>query len=371
MEAKIYLLCAGALALAIAGCTKSQKSEAEPTPEISVAEVASDTVLLSKSFPGTLSSTDVVDIVGRVNGYLLAQHFDNGAKVKKGQLLFSIEDTQYRDAVAQAEAALATANSQYDYASKNYKAMQIALESDAVSQIEVLDAKSAMEQAAAAIENAKAALETARTNLSYCKVYAPWDGTMGLSQFSPGAYIGGAASPVTLNTIYANAKMFANFYIEDASFLRMFSNENNRHMIDFDNVPIEFSEELPHKYYGKMIFMAPDVNTSTGTLHVRAVLDNTWDELRDGMYVTVVLPYKLDTNALLVKDSAISTSQTNKFLYVVNDSNQVVYKPIEIGQMANDSMRIVEKGLEPGEKYVTKALLKVRPGMSVKPILTK
>lgn len=104
---------------------------------------------------------------------------------------------------------------------------------------------------------------------------------------------------------------------------------------------------------------------------LRARVENKYGELRDGMYVTVSLPYKVDPKAVLVKDASISTDQLGKFVYVLNDSNKVVYTPITVGDMANDSMRVVLSGISGGTPYVTKAMLKVRTGMEVKPRYVK
>lgn len=360
------------LGLATASCHKKDVKDTDSAPqEVEVAKVVVDSVTLSKSYPGTIGAKSAVDVVARVNGYLVAQDYENGDNVKKGQVLFRIEDTQYRDAVQQAKATLDNAKSELEYAEKNYAAMRKALESDAVAQIQVLESKNNYEQAQAAVENAKAALETAQTNLGYCVVRAPFDGTMTKGAYSTGAYIGGAGSPVVLGSIYDNRNFWANFSIEDGSFLRSQMNDNNRHLIDYNNVPVKFSEELPHSYSGPLSYISPNVDTGTGTLALRIGIESPWGELRNGMYCTVDLPYKFDPAAIMVKDASISTSQTNKYVYIVNDSNQVVYTPIEIGDMANDSMRIVTSGLKGNERYVTKALLKVRPGMEVKPVLEK
>lgn len=361
-----------ALALSFASCSKKDKnaSGSEPMP-VDVAEAVVDTVLLSKSYPGTLNSVNSVDIVGRVNGTLLQQLYASGDAVKKGQVLFKIEDTKYIDAVDQAEAALTNARSAYDYNSVHYAAMAKALESDAVAQIQVLEAKSALEQSEAQIKNAEAALQTARTNLGYCTVRAPFDGAVSKPVYSEGAYIGGEGAPVKMAEIYDNTSFNANFYIEDGSYIRSLANENNRSKIDYDSVPVKFSEPLPHNYSGRLIYMAPSIDTATGTLLLRVRVYSPYGELRNGMYCTVDLPYKFEPAAVMIKDAAISTSQTNKYIYVVNDSNRVVYTPIEVGDLVNDTMRVVTSGLKGGEKYVSRALLKVRPGIEVKPILTK
>lgn len=362
---------AGIMTLVSACGGKSETATEGIAPEIDVAEAVSDSVVISKTYPATLKAESSIDVVGRVNGYLVSQNYRNGDRVRKGQVLFNIEDAQYRDAVVQAQASLENAKSAYAYASKNYDAMQRALQSDAVAQLQVLEAKNSLEQAQAQIKNSEAALSSARTLLGYCTVTAPFDGVMSASEFSTGAYIGGSAAPVKLASIYDNSKVKADFYIDDASFMRSLSNENGRSSINYNDVPVTFSETLPHEYTGRLIYISPDVNTGTGTMHLRLIIDNPYDELRDGMYCTVQLPLKVLPHAVLVKDASISTSQSEKFLYVVNDSNRVVYTPITVGDMANDSMRIVTSGLQPGQKYVTRALLKVRSGMEVNPRLTK
>lgn len=374
MKTEIIIASAIFALLTCTACKKGKTETAESVPPVDVAYVVSDSVLLSKEYPGSMSATTSVDVMGRVNGTLLTQNYSGGDKVKKGQLLFTIEDTKYRDARDQAQAALATAKSQYEYASKHYEALKKAMESDAVSQIEMLQGKSEMESAEASIKNAQAALETALTNLSYCTVYAPINGLISKGVYSPGSYISGDGAPVKLCKIYDNSLLYAEFYIEDVAYIKTFlqNDANSDHpTIDYNHVPITFSEELSKPYTGKLVYIAPDLDVSTGTILLRLLVENPDGEIRDGMYTTVKLPYKLDTKAILVNDAAISTSQSKKFLYVVNDSDKVVYTPIEVGEMANDTMRIVTSGLKGNERYVTKALLKVRPGMSVKPIIEK
>lgn len=372
MKAFVSIALAASIGAVFSSCTKKHdKESADEVIPVNVAEALVDSVTLSKSYPGTLSSQNQADVVARVSGTLTAQHYQNGDHVKKGQALFSIEDTQYRDALQQARATLENARSEYEYNAKHYAALEKALQSNAVAQIQVLQAKSAMEQSQAAIKNAEAALETAQTNYGYCTIRAPFDGDMTKSAYSPGNYINGAGAPVTLAKIYDNDELFADFYIDDNAFVRSLISNDKPSAMDFDHVPVVFSDTLPHSYTGKLAYTDPSVNVGTGTLMMRLTLESPYGELRDGMYCSVRLPYSVKPDAVMIKDAAISTTQTTKYIYVVNDSNKVVYTPIEVGDMVNDSMRIVTGGLEGGEKYITEALLKVRPGITVKPILTK
>lgn len=142
-------------------------------------------------------------------------------------------------------------------------------------------------------------------------------------------------------------------------------------MSSLKHIPLSFADSVGHKYYGDMSYVAPALETSTGTLDMRCHIKNTYNELRPGMFVKVDLPYKKVSDAILVKDASISTDQLGKYLYVVNDSDKIVYTPIKVGPLYRDSLRVVTSGINPKSRYVTKALLKVRNGMKVTPRLIK
>lgn len=354
--------------LTLTACgSRSATTESESAPEIAVAEVLTDSVTLYKTYPGTVTALNHVDLVPRASGNLVKTYFSGGDLVKQGQVLFSIEDTQYRNAVQQAQAQLTTAQSNLEYARTHYEAMAKALLSDAVAQIEVAQAKNALKESEAAVANAKAQLQTARTNLGYCTITAPMTGHITSSGPSVGAYLS-AGSGEVLATIYQDDVMNANFSIEDAAVLRMFNNENGRNSMDYTAIPVAFSDTLPHKYTGNLTYMSPNVDESTGTLKLQAHVQNPYGELRNGMYATISLPYKFEPDAMLVRDASIGTNQLGKYLYTVNDSDVVVYTPVTVGDLYADTLRVITSGLRPGDRYVTKALLKVREGMKVKPV---
>lgn len=351
----------------LSGCGKKDTTHAENVPEVSVARPATDSVVLRQSYPATLSATQSADVVGRVNGQLLRILFTEGDHIVAGQPLFTIESTTYRDQVDQAQAALETATAENEYASRQYTAMQKALEADAVSKMDVIQAESNLRQSEAAIKQARAQLETARTMLGYCTVRAPFSGLISESVFSEGAYVGGEGAPVTLATIYADKTLYAMFSVSTERYLQVAAGRKSG-LLDLDHVPVVPGDSTSTVYYGKLDYTSPDVSKSTGTVTLRLILDNPDGSLRDGMFATVKLPYATDPRALLVKDASISTDQLGKYLYTVNDSDKIVYTPIETGELYDDTLRIVTKGLSPDDRYVTTALLKVRDGMKVKPI---
>lgn len=353
--------------LATTACSKNQADDQQSTPDIDVASVVVDSVTIYKEFPGTLKANNSVDLVARVSGYVTSQNYENGQWVHKGDLLFTIEDTKYRDAVAQARANLATAQANHQYAVSQYNAMKKALESDAVAEMEVNKAKSTVDQYVAAINDAQAALQTALTNLSYCRVTAPFDGHVGVSAVGVGAFVNGEGSPVTLATIYGDEQLYAEFYVDDKT-MQEIENAGKLNEIDFNNIPLHFNQDVTGTYNAKLIFVAPEVNSQTGAMMLRALVDNTHGDLHDGMYVTINLPSMTDPKAMLVSDAAISTDQLGKYLYVVDSLDKVVYTPVTTGEMVGDSLRIVTKGVRPNDRYVTRALLKVRDGMKIHPV---
>ena len=353
------------------GCDQKPKVSAggEALP-VEVAKPLVKDVTLTRDYPGYLSAEAKVDIVGRVNGTLLSKNYPSGTRVKKGQTLFVIDPTLYQNAVKQAEAALKTAKANLDYARSNYERMKEAVKSDAVSRIQFIQAESDVQSCEAAVSNAEAELKTARVNLNYCYIKSPMDGMADLAEFSEGAYISGEGNPVKLTTVYRDDKMFSYFDISDNQYLtfELLRAADTKIPQSEHTVTLRIGADGMKTWQGKLNYLAPSFSLSTGTMRLRAELDNPDGILKPGLYVSVTLPYATAEKAILVDNASIGTDQLGKYLYVVNDSNVVSSRHIEIGQLVDDNMRIVTSGLSPNERYVTKALMKVRQGMKIQPI---
>ena len=355
----------------LTGCKEKKDTGAMkgmPTLAISVAKPIVKDITLTKDYPGYLTTEKTVNLVARVNGTLRSVSYVPGGRVKKGQLLFVIEPTLYNDKVAQAEAELKTAQAQLEYARNNYSRMKEAVKSDAVSQIQVLQSESSVTEGVAAVSNAEAALSTARTNLGYCYVRAPFDGTISKSTVDVGSYVGGSLQPVTLATIYKDDQMYAYFNVADNQWLEMSMNNQQPTKDLPKKIMVQLGKEGTESYPATLDYLSPNVDLNTGTLMVRANFDNPQGVLKSGLYVSITLPYGEADHAILVKEASIGTDQLGKFLYAVNDSDIVHYRHIEIGQLINDTLRQGLGGLSPQERYVTEALMKVRDGMKIKPI---
>lgn len=366
----ITIAAAAVLMLGSASCHKDKK-QTEQIPEVTVATPTVDSVVLHKTYPGYIRAANSADVVALVDGRILSVNYKEGNYVPKGTVLFTIESTKYRDAVNQAASSLATAKAQYEYSSKQYAAMKKAIEADAVSEMEMLQAKSQMDEAQAAIRSSEAALQTARTNLSHCTVTAPVSGHITAPALTAGNYVSGSMSPVKLASIYDDSRMKAVFDIEESQYRLMSVNTMEGNGPLYTAVPLIFTPALPVQFTADLYYTSPAVEASTGTLTLEGKITNRDKLLKDGMYVTVNLPYGVEPKAILIRDASIGRDQRGSYVYCVNDSNKIVYTPIEPGELYQDTLRIVNSGLTPKSRYVTQALLTVVNGEQVKPVETK
>ena len=364
-----YVLMVASVLVLISCKDKKQSTGTELLP-IDVSSPVVKNIVLTKEYPGYLSSNKTVSLVARVDGYITESYLVPGAPVKAGDLIFVIEPTSYHNQVLQSEAQLATSKAQYEYAESNYERMKIAAESGAVSQIQVLEAAATAKEQAASIATAEAELNTARTNLEYCYVRAPYDGHITKANYDVGNYVAGAAEAVTLATLYKDDSMYAYFNIEESTLMTMIAVQKSNKLPDslHNKVTVKCGLSKEVSFPGVIDYMSPDVDVSTGTLNMRAVVNHKKGILKDGLYVNVILPYCVVDSAILVTNSSVGTDQLGKYLFVVNDSNVVQYRHIVVGQVVNDTLIEVTSGLKPTENYVTSALLKVRNGMKIKPI---
>lgn len=361
-----------ALALGLTSCRKSNETPDDDTVDnIEVARVEVDSVVNTTSFPGIVKSESTVDVVARVNGTLLSQNFEAGQMVRKGQLLFTIDSSTYRNAVESAQSALATANSNVDFYRSQYEAMQKAYAADAVSRMNVIEAESNLHKSEAAVKDAEAALSNARIQLGYCTVTAPISGEISTSAFDVGAYVSGEATPATLCHIVDNSHLNIIFSIDEAVLSRLETMRQSRYGDLLKTVPLKLENNQTAILTADLYYVSPEINTSTGTVTIEGRINNPENIVRDGMYASVSLPLGVLPHAILVKSTAIGTDQRGKYIYTVNDSDRVVYSAVNVGEDWHDSLSVIISGLTDSSEYVTKAMLVVRPGMKINPVFKK
>lgn len=344
--------------------------------DVEVALPMMDSVVVYADYPANLISESQADVVARVNGNIVSCHFKEGSYVTKGELLYIIETSSYQTSVNQAKAQLESALSQLDYADKHYASLKDAFTMDAVSQMEVEQALSSKKQAEASVKSARMALEAQNIKLGYCRITAPISGKITSSALDAGNYVAGEGSPVKLASIFDDNNLTVQFSIPEAQYSEIAHQQLGFNAPAYKNFPVIISsspdvEEHSTEYHASLVYQAPNVNPASGVVVMKAKVNDTGDELRAGMYGKVKLPIASVKDGLLVNDASISTDQRGKYLYTLNDSDKVVYTPIEIGELYHDSLRLVKKGITPDSRYVTRAMISVRNGERVRPVMAK
>ncbi|MDE6810994.1 MAG: efflux RND transporter periplasmic adaptor subunit [Muribaculaceae bacterium] len=370
----LFLICVF-IAFFSSGCKKKGgEANNSQLKKIEVAYPKVDSVIIYADYPAHLVSESQADIMARVNGKILTRHFREGSYVRQGDLLFTIEPTTYEASVRQSLAQLESARSQLEYASRHYEALKEAFAVDAVSQMEVEQAKSSKIQAEASVKSAKAALDVHKIMLGYCKVTAPVSGKISSALYDVGAYVAGEGSPVKLASVYDDNNLTINFTIPEIEYSRINSIDGGLNNEVYRNIPVIISSspdanEPGNLYHASLIYSSPNVDSSTGSLMLKAKILDSADNLLTGMYGKVKLPINKVKDGILILDSSISTDQKGKYVYTLNDSNKIVYTPIVTGDLYNDSLRLVKSGISPKSVYVTRAMMNVRSGEKVQPVI--
>ncbi|MGL5683066.1 MAG: efflux RND transporter periplasmic adaptor subunit [Marinifilaceae bacterium] len=354
--------------LCILSACKDKKHHTEQMPalhiQVDTPQITNITCMFE--YPAYLQSAQQVNLVARVPGYLQQIDYTPGEKVKKGQTLFVIEPQPYKDKLIAAQAAVQQAKAEYDYAQANYQKYQVAVKQNSVSEIDFLQSKSNYFSAQANLENAKAALNSAQINYDYCFVKAPADGVVSVNMFDVGNYVGSQGGSATLATFYADSQLYAYFNMAYSDY---YTALNFIKMGNKANVTITDPVIANQAWTGILDYSSPNVDQTTGTVNMRAVVDNTKEELLDGMYVRVHMPYQYVKNAIMIPEASIGTNQAGRYVYVVQKDSVVSLRQLTVGYLDNDGMRQVLDGIKPGEEYVVRALVNMRNGEKVVPYI--
>ncbi len=407
------------LSLSLIGfaCSKN-KDAGKPTattnapPTVVVSQVEQRTVPIYSEFVGQTEAGQTVEVRARAQGMLEKAFFTEGSVVKKGQILYQIQKSEYeakvlsakaalakaqadlsqareRVDVIQAEAKLAEANTSHSLARSDLARYVPLAKENAVTQID-LDAARAkeetakaevnaaqatltnrtaavkynIEQAAAAVTAAKADLQLAEINLTYCTIYSPITGIIGLQNVNVGNLVG-KNEPTLLTTISSSGNLDVDFSISEAYMLQLTKSgkAGSRRGVGFQ---LMLADNSIYDQEGRFSVVDRTVDPKTGTIKVRASFPNASNRLRPGQFARVRVAAEERQNAILVPQVAVQELQSAKYVLVVDADNKIVQRTITVADRIDDSF-IVTDGLKPGERVVTEGVQKVRPGMVVKP----
>ena len=363
---------AGLLALAVlAGCSGGQAAEqAPPPPEVGVAEVPVRPVSQWDEYSGRIEAVETVELRPRVSGYIEKVNYREGQEVKKGDVLFVIDDRSYRAELARAEAALRRARAQAELARSEAERARRLAEEQAIATETYEQRRAAAEQARAELAAAQAAVDAARLDLEWTRVRAPIDGRAGRALVTAGNLVGAGDAASVLTTLVSLDKVHVHFDADEHSFLRYaeLARRGQRPSERDGGLPVQVAlageEGFPHT--GTVDFLDNQVDRGTGTIRVRAVLDNRDRRFTPGLYARVRLPGSGRFDAVLVDDRAVLTDQDRKYVYVVDGEGRAQRRDIRIGRLADNGLRIVEEGLQAGDRVIVSGVQKVFfPGMPV------
>jgi RND family efflux transporter MFP subunit len=347
---------------------------APPPPKVEVAVPLQRSITRYLEATGNTAPIKNVDLVARVQGFLQSIEYKDGAFVKEGTTLFTIEPETYKLKLEQAQAAEAGTQASVKQADADFKRQTELVQRQAVSQATLDTSTAARDNAQATLQQAQVNTKIAAVNYGYTKVVAPFDGIVSAHLVSVGELVGAASPPTQLATIVALDPIYVNFNVSEQDVLRIRAEAARRGMSanDLRQLPVEVGLQTetgyPHK--GKLDYASPTLNQSTGTLAVRGVLPNPDRVLLPGYFVRVRVPFDEQKDALLVPDVALGTDQAGRYLLVVNAENVVEQRKVQVGQ-SEGGLRVIEAGLKPDDRVVTAGLLRAIPGQKVDPHVKK
>ncbi|AMZ78197.1 MULTISPECIES: efflux RND transporter periplasmic adaptor subunit [Enterobacter] len=366
----LHALGAILLSLLLVGCDNSvAQNAAPPAPAVNAADVVVKSISQWDSFNGRIEAVESVQLRPRVSGYIDKVNFTDGQEVKKGEVLFTIDDRTYRAALEQAQATLERAKTQASLARSEANRTDKLINTNLVSREEWEQRRAAAIQAQADIRAAQAAVDAAQLNLDFTKVTAPIDGRASRALITSGNLVTAGDSASVLTTLVSQKTVYVYFDVDESTYLHYQNLARRGQGVSSNHtaLPVEIGlageEGYPHQ--GKVDFLDNQLAPSTGTIRMRALLDNAQRQFTPGLFARVRLPGSAEFQATLIDDKAVLTDQDRKYVYIVDKEGKAQRRDITPGRLA-DGLRIVQQGLKPGDKVIVDGLQKVfMPGMPV------
>lgn len=356
-----------ALAVAASGCKKSAQTAAPSgVPEVTITPVIQQDVTTYADWVGTTQGFVNADIFPKISGYLLKQNYRDGDVVKAGQLLFQIDPREYQAALDQALGNLAQAQAQLKQNSLNL-ARYTALYKQAVISRQEFDNQTQTTRATAAqVQAYQGAVESAKLNLEWTKVISPINGVAGIAK----TQVGNLVSPTAqLTTVSQLDPIKVEFPISEQAYLRFADKINQGPEERAKSAPkltMILADGSTYKYPGTIYDVNRQVEIQTGTIEVQGTFPNPDNTLRPGLYAKIHFATGVQHNVLLVPQGAVLETQGQYQVAVVDADNKVTMRTVEIGKQSG-GLRLINKGISPGERVITQGLQKVHDGMEVKP----
>jgi multidrug efflux system membrane fusion protein len=378
VTALAFVIAAGAAAMFFAAPGTAVKADsppaaqAQPAVPVSVAVVEPRETMIWEPFSGRLEAVERVELRPRVSGAIQAAHFREGQLVKQGDLLITIDPAPFEAEVARAEAQVAAAEARVSLSKSDLERGQQLSDSRNLSQRDFDQRLNASREAEANLHAAQATLRSAKLNLDYTQVRAPVAGRVGKLEVTVGNLVGEGPTAPVLTTLVSVDPIYASFNAGEEIVLQALKalGGGSQSYAHVDRIPVEMETVASNgePFKGRLQLIDNKVDADSGTVRVRAVFDNPDGVLMPGQFARLRMGQAKTDAVLAVNERAIGTDQDKKFVLVVDDENKAEYREVSLGPVAA-GLRIVTRGLKPGERIVVNGLQRVRPGAVVAPQL--
>jgi RND family efflux transporter MFP subunit len=353
------------------GAPGGNAQSAPPPPQVSVAQVLERRVKDWDEFTGRLQAVESVEIRPRVSGYIDKVAFTEGSQVKRGDLLFVIDPRPYQADADRAAADVKRYKTAFDLARIELTRVQRLKDSGAVSEEELDERKSTLAQTEANVAGSEAALEAANLNLNFTRVTSPIDGRVSRAEITRGNLVtGGINGGTLLSSVVSMDPMYLYFDADEQSYLRYMqmarSGERGSSRDAARPVQVGLANEEGFPHTGTVDFVDNQLNSQTGTIRARAVLQNKDGLYTPGLFARVQLLGSSEYSAILIEDRAVNTDQNQKYVLLLGAGNVIEYRRVNLGRII-DGLRIVREGLKSGDVIVVNGAQRVHPGVTVTP----
>ncbi len=355
--------------LFLLSCSQQEQSKPIPAQEVNVVQVEQREITNYVEYVGQVLGYIDIQIRARVDGFLDGIHFEEGAPVKKGQLLYTIDSQPFRAEVSAYKSKLAEAQTALAKAESDLNRYKPLAATNAVSKADLDAAQAQYDAALASVHAAEANLEMAKIKLSYTQIKSPINGIIGKTQAKIGEYVGSSMNTIVLNTVSQIDEIMVEFFLPENQYLMLVRSLRDANDIFMERPNTEGKLELVladgtmHNYKGWVNFIDRGIDPNTGTILIQTTFKNPQRIIRPGQYTKVRIPIPVN-NAIIVPQRCVVELQGQYSVMVVKDDNTVESRPIEPGMKKGD-LWIINEGLKAGEKIIIDGLQKVRNGSAV------
>ncbi len=362
-----------ASAILLPSCSNGNQQQQAPAPEIATITLTPQGADLQTTFPATIKGKTDIDIRPQVTGFITKVHVDEGQRVRKGQVLFTLDQVQFNAAVDQARAAVNSAQTAVNTQQLTVDNKKALLDKNIISQYEYQMSLNSLDQAKAQLANAKAALVTAQKNLAYTVVTSPSDGVVGTIPNREGS-LASPSSAQPLTTVSENSQVYAYFSLTEKDLLSLVGEGDRTIEAAIKAMPevkLRLNNGTIYPLTGKVATVSGVIDNNTGSSSVRALFNNPNGVLRSGGTGQVIMPSQKE-NVIMIPQKATFELQDRRFVYLVNDSNKVVSTPVIIDPLDDGKSFIVNSGLKPGDRIAIEGVgTKLKDGMVINPVAPK